>query len=381
MILAYIVYIGLMCFMMTSTGYWFYHKNSVSEEAYWGVRTLIPIFIFSLIIGLRYNVGLDYMNYHDVYVEQSSFDMPWDKYEPGFVLINKLLYSLHFPPWIFFMSIACLQICFFYKIFKNKPYMLPIAIFLLFIMGNIFSMLNIIRHYIAACIILFGIRYVVQKDTVWKFIICVLCAMLFHLSAIVTLPIAILCLFPKPVFIENRIILIIILLLIILFQENFATFIINNALEILFNVDVSNMQDIAFNTNKLSYAVGQFTIDEGSGFGRYINYIIVILFIIISKHLYKLCGTEFLQYFRVYYIGQLFIISVGLDMNLRRLGMYYSFASIIVFTYFLYHIFSSWKKISPLYQLLTFILIGYYIVLFMYKIYIGESGCSPWQFI
>ena len=28
---------------------------------YWGVMTGIPIILFSMVIGLRYNVGMDYM--------------------------------------------------------------------------------------------------------------------------------------------------------------------------------------------------------------------------------------------------------------------------------------------------------------------------------
>lgn len=378
--LAYIVYISLMCFMIMCTSSWsFQHKRTkISCQE---IQVLIPIIFFTVIIGLRYDVGLDYLNYYNSYLEQSFSDMPWNKYEPGFVLLNKMLYSLQLPPCFLFMSIAFLQILFFYKTFEDKPFMLSTAIFLLFIMGQVFSMINIMRHFTAAMIVLYGFRYVCQKSTVWKFIICVICATLFHYSAIITLPVALLSFYPRLTFLDRRWILLAVFIIIVIFQEKLATFFINNAIAFIFDMDVSTVDGLGFNSNKLSSAVGQYVIDEGTGYGRLINYLIVIVSILMSKHLYHVYGIKYLQYFRIYYLGQLFITSIGMDMNLRRLGMFFTLSSVVIFTYCFYYILSTWKKISPFYQLLTAIFIGYFLILFFHKISISESGCSPWKFI
>lgn len=58
--LAYLVYIGLMVFMMICTGHWFY-QHERAGVSYWGIRTWGPILVFAVITGLRYDVGLDFL--------------------------------------------------------------------------------------------------------------------------------------------------------------------------------------------------------------------------------------------------------------------------------------------------------------------------------
>lgn len=378
--LAYLVYIGLMVFMMICTGHWFY-QHERAGVSYWGIRTWGPILVFAVITGLRYDVGLDFFNYYDGYVEQNVAEMSWDKYEPGFALLNKMLHCLQLPTFFLFMSIAFLQIFFFYKVFEDKPYMLSIGVFFLFTMGQVFGMMNIMRHFIAAMIVLSGFRYAFYKTTVWKFILCVICAALFHYSAVITLPVALFSLFIRPTFLDKRWVMLSIFIVVVMFQETLALYLLDSVVTFIFDVDVSTLNELGYNSNKLTYAVGQYAVDEGSGYGRLVNYVIVFFAILTSRHFYHIFGVTFLQYFRIYYWGQLLIISVGTDMNLRRIGMFYSLSGILVFTYIFYHVFSTWKKLSLFYQLAALAFCGYYLILFIHKIYVGESGCAPWYFI
>ena len=382
MLLAYIVYIGLMCIMVWSTGRWVFMRNRLASFSFFNLRIILPILLFTLIIGLRYNVGMDYESYYRSYVMQSSAGMPWGVFEPGFVFLNRFLNHFHFPPYALFSAVAFSQIVLFYKVFENKPYLLSIAVLLLFLMGHVFGMMNVLRHFIAAMVILLGVRYVSSSKMIWKFLLCIVCALLFHYSAVAALPIALLCLIPRPCWVDRRWMLLSIFLFVVAFQEMLLSGVMESLLSFIKDQNFSWMGKVEYvNMQKLSYAVGDYKIDEGSGYGRILNYLIVVGFILMNKSLYRHFGMNYLNYFRVYYVGQLFLAIAGLDMNLRRVAMFYTLSGIVVFTYFFYYIYSRWKRLPQWHKFFGIVVFGYYVFLFLYKIYIGESACSPYQFI
>lgn len=382
MLLAYIVYIGLMCIMVRSTGHWVYLRGRVASFSFLDRRILFPILLFTIVIGLRYNVGMDYESYYRSYVMQSSSGMPWGIFEPGFVFLNRFLNHFHLPPYALFSVVALLQIVLFYKVFEDKPYLLSIAVLLLFLMGHVFGMMNILRHFIAAMIVLVGIRYASVPKTLWKFLLCVIFAMLFHYSSLAALPIALLCLIPRPCWMDKRWILLSIFLIVVAFQEILLSGIMESLLSFMNDQNFSGMGKMEYiNTQKLSYAVGKYEVDSGSGYGRIVNYLIVVGFILMNKPLYHHFGLGYLNYFRIYYVGQLLLAVAGLDMNLRRVAMFYSLAGVVVFAYFFYYIYSRWKRLPQWHKSFGIAVFSYYLLLFLYKIYVGESACSPYQFV
>lgn len=382
MLLAYIVYIALMCLMVWSTGRWVYWRGRVVSFSFLDLRILFPVLLFTLIIGLRYNVGMDYESYYHSYATQSSSGMPWGMFEPAFVFLNRLLNHFHLPPYSLFSVVAFLQIVLFYKVFEDKPYLLSIAVLLLFLMGHVFGMMNILRHFIAAMIVLVGVRYASAPKTLWKFLLCVVCALLFHYSSLAALPIALLCLMPRPCFWDKRWLLLGIYLFVVALQEVLLTGVMEQLLSFLDSLNLSWMGKVEYvNMQKLSYAVGEYEVGEGSGYGRILNYLIVVGFILMNKSLFRYFGMGYLNYFRVYYVGQLLLAIAGLDMNLRRVAMFYSLSGVVVAAYFFYYVYSRWKLLPQWHKSFGIALFGYYLLLFFYKIYTGESACSPFQFV
>lgn len=379
MLLAYIVYISLMVVLFLLS--WLLFRNKHISNFCKNVLIVFSVIIFSLVIGLRYNVGIDYLNYYNTYDHLSSFDFEFGGYEPGFFLLNILLNKLDLSVCWLFITVALIQISTYYRIFREKIYLLPWAILLLFLEGQVFGMENIMRHFLASIISLVGIEYMSQFKKIWKFFVCVFCAMMFHYSAAVCL------LFPLVIFLFRllrvehvRILLLSVYVFFILLQRILQGLMVEKA--IYFANDVfSLIHDVPTLTGKLSYAFGDFALMEGSGYGRVINSFITIVMIFKSKSLCYFFGKQYIDYFSIYYVGQILVVLAGNDMNLRRIATFYTISSLVVYSYLLSYLYMNWKSVKNEYKIFGVGFLLYYILLFFYKIYVGESGCSPFMFI
>ena len=71
---------------------------------------VIPIIVLSLVLGLRYNVGTDYLAYKEIYDTQNS-DLFWnivnERIEPLYQIINHIPFLFGLP--YYYMSIL---VCF-----------------------------------------------------------------------------------------------------------------------------------------------------------------------------------------------------------------------------------------------------------------------------
>lgn len=369
MILAYIIYIFLCVFMVGSAQAQVVLLKKSNSILYWNFITILSVIFFSLMLGLRYEVGTDYQNYYFAYIDQFKYvyDLNW---EPSFCLMYKILYYLNASPAFLFILICFIQITIFYNIFKDKVYLLPYAVFLLFITGHIFGWLNILRQSLAVLILLYGIKYV-YLGSFWKLLVCILLAATFHISSLSFIPVIFLCKIKHKTILDNKWIQLIVYSFCIVKGSHLYDFIILQFIDLLANVDDYSLPLIG----------GQWQTELSSGLGRIINIIIVIITILISNRLYKIFGMSYMQYYRIYYIGQLLLVIAGLDMNMRRIAACYSVASLVVLSYFLFYLLNYWKSLSALLKLIGTGIIGLYILMFLQKIYIGESQCSPFQFI
>lgn len=375
MVLAYLVYLLLMLVMI------FLALKQTQLNKYWGVMTYIPIALFSIVIGLRYNVGMDYMTYYYSYISQSSQGMDWFFFEPGFVALNRLLFLNGFPVYSLFICVALLQIFCFYKAFQDKVYLLPFAVYALFVLGHVFFMMNGLRQGVAQMIMFVGLRYAFDKRNIWKFVIYLIIAISFHYSALICLPMITLCIMRERTKLDSRWILSGIFVFAIVFQE----FLFDKFLVVfdsfLTNLNFSKMSDFGLSEDTLSKFDGAWQLAMRTGFGRIANYIVVLLFIYSSKYLYSIYGMDFQNYFRLFYIGELIAVVAGLDMNLRRLASYFSIFNIMIMAYLIYIVYKKWKVLPPIIKSFGVTLFFYYLFLFLFKIYMGESLCSPYQFV
>ena len=145
-----------------------------------------PFLIGALFSGLRNDVGVDYQSYVD------NFDYILKGYPSDFELTNKLI--IEFINYmggnvqVYFMFCAILTNFFIYLFIKEHSKSVATSTVLyFFITFFFFASLNGVRQYLAISIFLFSLRYISSKEF-YKYIFIVILASLFHISAILFLP-------------------------------------------------------------------------------------------------------------------------------------------------------------------------------------------------
>lgn len=181
MTFAYLVYTLLFSFSLIMM--WLYLKARNRADKGYRIDSYVYLGIFfiafSLVVGLRYNVGNDYPSYVRNFIDISK---NFNKMEIGFQFCNTLLKSLGFSFPSIFILVAFLQMLFFIKSFDFYPHLLIWGMFMYFATLQFFISLNVLRQTLAFCIFLYGIRFIVAQ-ALWKYILCIVLAGLFHKSA------------------------------------------------------------------------------------------------------------------------------------------------------------------------------------------------------
>lgn len=158
------------------------HQNNLSRNnaLYWQ-HCLSTLFLFTIIEGLRYGRGRDYIWYKDQY---ESILTPLVNQEPIFTLISKSCYFIGIPYWGMFSIYAFTWVGFTFLLFKHNKYLaawgLP-----LFFLGSVWNMEAMIRQSFALAFLLPLLNYIPQKQ--WKkcFILVVISS-LIHTASIIT---------------------------------------------------------------------------------------------------------------------------------------------------------------------------------------------------
>lgn len=164
-----------------------------------GTRFFLMLSCIELIIfaGLRgHTIGADTVLYLDALKHYTGISLaevftaplvyPFD-FEIGYFILTKLCGFLHFSPTAFLFVLSILiYVPLFKYIYRNSshPY---ISVLTYFAFGFLSYSLGIFRQFIAIGIILSALRFIEERKF-WKYLIAVLFAMLFHLTAFIALP-------------------------------------------------------------------------------------------------------------------------------------------------------------------------------------------------
>jgi hypothetical protein len=149
------------------------------------------IFIF-IFLSIRYNFGNDYVSYVEIFKEVNSFErISFDRFgtgiEPGWIIINWLIY--HFGFFTLVIILSLFNALTFYRFFKKyvDPKFYWFAMFLyIFGTGNLLVNLSAMRQNLAILVFIFSIKYIERKQLL-KFILCIVLAAQFHISAYILL--------------------------------------------------------------------------------------------------------------------------------------------------------------------------------------------------
>ena len=151
---------------------------------YWAPNLYLLIALYSLIIGCRYYVGLDYKAYLEWYLELRETGHYPREIEFGYEFLNQVLNYLNAHFAFLFIVIAFCQIAFFYKALEKFPFILPWFIFFFFTYLLMFSSLNIMRQTLAWFVFFYALNMAIDKRYGWA-LLCVLFGFSFHKSILI----------------------------------------------------------------------------------------------------------------------------------------------------------------------------------------------------
>lgn len=146
------------------------------------LATFFAAIPFWFISGFRYFVGTDYLTTYYTGFYRILDGMHVDNFEPGYLLLNKLIQAFtNNVYWLFIITALIFTFFTFYAIYCLSTD-IPYSIVLLFVSRYFFISMNGVRQLIAISILCFSIKYVIHRD-LKRFILCVAIAMTFHATS------------------------------------------------------------------------------------------------------------------------------------------------------------------------------------------------------
>lgn len=163
-------------------------KNRWGRVIYLGSIGLI----FTVLAGVRYLTGYDYALYWPTFTQ--TYNLNWfdltpslDRMEKGYLMVNKLFANFTMEGCVIFFvfgAIYAANIVWFIHRYSSNPWM-SVAAFLCF--GLLFNSFCFMRQYTSAMILMWALIDI-KENRPLRFLILVLLASTFHLSALIFLP-------------------------------------------------------------------------------------------------------------------------------------------------------------------------------------------------
>ncbi|RKF44749.1 hypothetical protein BCY92_17065 [Bacillus wiedmannii] len=161
----------------------------ISEKKFkllWYFHFIVICIFLIFFAGLRYNIGIDYVSHERIYENiQSGLleNFSNTNQEKGYFILNKIFND--FNVMLFFIALVTLTIKF--KVIKDNSIYIFLTLYLYYCLFFIRYDMGLVTQGIAAAIIMYSYNYIIEKKQV-KFILSVLIASLFHISAIIFIP-------------------------------------------------------------------------------------------------------------------------------------------------------------------------------------------------
>lgn len=331
------------------------------------LKHLIAILIISIIVGFRYQVGVDWEGYVRIFQDISSnsrLNSFTENLELGYFYINYSIGYLGLSyQWMFFVVAGFTW----YFYFKSVPkYILPFFIFFLFTDEYFFWGMNGVRQFAAISIWVFSVKFIINKD-LKLFILSILGASLFHQSAILLLPFY----FVPYQKLYNRS-----YWLIIYFLSIIAVFFLDLS-AIYQNLDslILGLSDNIDTVQRYSnYAENGLSSNELSlGLGFFFKLLINIVIIFLSKDLINK-NYQLKPYFFLYFIGTILFNIFYEFQIIGRITNYFLIFRSLVLAFIIYHLILSKK-----YRIVAILIMVLYFLLFLSAMYASSNMCCPYS--
>jgi len=183
MIESFIVYTFLLLAMVSLSRVY----ASVPLNKHYGINEItfwIIILLFSLFMGMRYNVGVDYPAYLNMYHNAANGVLP--NVEILFSCFTYFLAQLSIHYSVYFGLLAGAQVVFLYLTFKDEDVkILPYLSFILIAGSYFLGWMNVIRQNLVLCIFIYTIPTLLLKRRITIYLCVVVLLSLVHKSALI----------------------------------------------------------------------------------------------------------------------------------------------------------------------------------------------------
>ncbi len=155
-------------------------------SGYW-----IALFVFALVSGLRWDVGVDYLAYLESYERAlNGLEYVRDRgIEEGYAFVTNVFAAIGLHPTIYFAFLAALQLVFILWALKNEQKLVvAFALAVIVLDGHYFILMNGIRQTIAACSFVWAVMFI-QNKRLFPYLIWLAFAYTWHHSALLLLPV------------------------------------------------------------------------------------------------------------------------------------------------------------------------------------------------
>jgi transmembrane protein EpsG len=327
-----------------------------------GKVDVIFFVLLTLASGLRFGVGTDFFNYNRYYnLIESGYKVAA---EPGFIYLSLIISKFNFNSQALFLTLSTLTMFFLFKGIKyytNNEYTFKPVLYIIFLIFTYFTSFNGVRQALAAAILFYASKYIVEKS-LWKFSVWIVFSMLFHSSSVI---------FFGLYFIATRDFNRIILLLGIFFSFMLSNLgIIAGFIEYIF-LNYSFLDIGGYLENYLYSSYNSREVSYGIVF--YINVGVLILFIIMKDHFNKSQKAQ-LAFNFFYLYNLIYILSMDAPM-LTRLTYFFSIYMAISIPRFGLMFNKKTKR------LVEYILVALYSLLFLYVIINGYLNPGQTDYI
>lgn len=350
-------------------------SGEIRNRKFWSIETIVPIFLFAIVFGLRYDVGVDHLNYLEGYIKGENIG----KGEFLFDSITNIGIALNMHATIYFAILAFIQISFFLLAFKNERYLFPYLIFFFFTMGDWLFWMNGIRQALAMCIWFYSIKYISEKK-LFKYLIYCLAAVLFHKSALILIAFYPLLRTGKDYFRQISLQLILFLLA---FVFNKYYYVIFPKLEVIVLWYAEVIGGDSYTTYGMDRLESSVSNDSGSGMFYLFKIFLTMIIIFYSKKLKSFYNTNhFTVLYFFFFFGTItfYMFPVGL-VSITRPFQYFNIFHCVMFAYFLNYLYWTSKDIRQR-KMINIIIFYGVIVAFIGAFYLNlitsEKNDSIW---
>lgn len=334
------------------------------------------ILFYSLVVGFRDNVGLDYAGYTSWYEHFRLTGKFYVENEIGFRMIIVLLSTINLPYISLFLVLAFFQIVFLILAINRLSFVRGWYSFFFLTCLLFFMSMNVMRQTIAYYIFFWGYFYFLDRKYL-QYIGIILFGMLFHKTIVIP---ALVGVFLRGDIFKNRVFLIAFLFA--------GSFLLPLVLESFFKLifPVADWLGYGFYI-EIAGSLTQFTEDNqtGDGLGLLLFLIIDGLIIYYSdkmKEEFKL--NYFIPFFNLFVIGAILSRAFAANFLFLRIAEYFINFRVLMLAFLcLYFVrnkkssVSNYVKFTTLQSIVVILMLA-----FFYKAILNNAaGCRPWSFV